>query len=201
MTLEQKVKKNARRKMSELACRKKMKDIYDKCFESGILILPEKDLKRFWSKVKKTNGCWLWIGALDKMGYGFQGGFYNLKAHRISYELAKGILKNGEFVLHKCDNPKCVNPNHLFAGTHKDNMNDMMIKGKANSKKTGATSRFYGVNFFNPDRNYWRARVTFAHTRLSLGLYKNEIDAAKAYDNHVITRNLPIPLNFPVTFI
>lgn len=87
--------------------------------------------KRFWKKVQYAeSGCWEWTGCLNSMGYGrtFFGGKH-VYAHRVMLEAAKGPL-NGLHALHACDNPKCVNPAHLFAGTHQDNMRDMVRKGR-----------------------------------------------------------------------
>lgn len=88
-------------------------------------------LDRFHSRINKTDGCWLWTGTTSTRGYGVI--FLKRKkifAHRLSYVVFKGALKNGNCVLHKCDNPPCVNPEHLFSGTHQDNMLDYTIKGK-----------------------------------------------------------------------
>ena len=92
--------------------------------------LNESDLKRFWAKVEKTDTCWIWTGA-KRGGYGmfrFKTGS-PVGAHRISYQLATGKYPK-EFVLHSCDNPACVNPEHLFVGTHQDNMDDMYAKNR-----------------------------------------------------------------------
>lgn len=84
---------------------------------------------RFWDKVKKTESCWLWIGAINN-NYGcFNKGNRNMiKAHRFSWELAYGEIPKDKFVLHKCDTPRCVNPEHLFLGTHYDNYHDAVSK-------------------------------------------------------------------------
>lgn len=79
------------------------------------------------------NSCWIWGLRVDKQGYGRIN--FNSKteqAHRISYKAFRGDIPNGMCVLHKCDNPTCVNPDHLFLGTKKDNVQDMILKGRAN---------------------------------------------------------------------
>jgi len=89
---------------------------------------------RFWAKVDRRNEdeCWPWLATKSKLGYGkFTLGVNNkVCAHRYSYELTVGPIPNGLLVCHKCDNPKCVNPAHLFIGSHKDNMQDAVRKGR-----------------------------------------------------------------------
>ena len=89
---------------------------------------------RFWKHVQKTDGCWLWTGHLSTDGYGTirnSGRGKTLKAHRASWELAHGPIPTGLHVLHQCDNPGCVRPDHLFLGTHADNMANMAAKGRS----------------------------------------------------------------------
>ena len=86
---------------------------------------------RFWAKVDQKNGCWEWTASLQSQGYGCFGinGRIEL-AHRLSYQHFYGPIPDGMQVLHRCDNPPCVNPLHLFLGTGQDNMDDRKVKGR-----------------------------------------------------------------------
>jgi hypothetical protein len=104
-----------------------------------IPILSNSDINRFWSKVAITANsekCWNWIGSKRRRGYGqFHVSISpnkerNLVSTRVSYLLHYKIDPLEKIVLHKCDNPSCVNPNHLSLGTNKDNTKDMMNKNR-----------------------------------------------------------------------
>lgn len=91
------------------------------------------DTTRFWYKVACAgeDECWTWHGALSPGGYGrfcYHNGLY--QAHRVSWEIANGTIPDRLYVLHTCDNRACVNPKHLFLGSHTDNMRDMDAKGR-----------------------------------------------------------------------
>ena len=96
--------------------------------------------ERFWKKVNKetSNGCWEWTASLNKTGYGKFGLEKTWRlAHRMAFELHnKRPITSGLHLLHSCDNPKCVNPSHLFEGTNLDNINDKIQKGRQPCKLT-----------------------------------------------------------------
>lgn len=91
--------------------------------------------ERFWSKVEKTDRCWLWTGGCDDKGYGVHHrAGRKIRAHRYSYELHNGPCGDLH-VLHSCDNPPCVNPAHLRAGTALENMRDAKLRRRFDRRK------------------------------------------------------------------
>ena len=87
---------------------------------------------RFFKKVTKTNSCWIWNGRKSPDGYGkFRIKRRENGSHRISWQISNGKIPKGKYICHHCDNPPCVNPDHLFLGTNQDNVNDMKAKGRS----------------------------------------------------------------------
>jgi hypothetical protein len=87
----------------------------------------------FWVKVQKADGCWPYMGYLNRRGYGKHhvSNRGSIQSHRLAWELTNGPIPPGLMVCHHCDNPPCCNPAHLFLGTAADNVGDMVRKGRA----------------------------------------------------------------------
>jgi hypothetical protein len=117
----------------------------------------------FWAKVQKGDGCWLWQGKLDKDGYGLC--WWNHRwvvAHRVSFELREGHPSRLD-VLHACDTPGCVRPDHLFEGTKQDNRADCVAKGRqACGLRSGRVTRPESTA---RGERHGRAKLTWAQVR------------------------------------
>lgn len=112
----------------------------------------------FWDRVKKTDGCWLWTGGRTSEGYGcvrFHG--RTDRAHRVAYEMTSGPIRPGLCVCHRCDNPICVRPSHLFLGTNRENAQDRHAKGRTKNLDLARAMR--------GDRRYWTAKLSAAQVR------------------------------------
>lgn len=123
---------------------------------------------RFFPLVEKTDECWLWRGNLTRYGYGrLQYNKRRYAAHRLSFELHHGPIQNELYVCHKCDNPRCVNPAHLFLGDQKANMSDCVSKGR------------YAAGERSPNAKITSSDVTEIRRIVETGLYTHEEIAAK----------------------
>ena len=102
-------------------------------------------IERFMAKVEVTHHCWNWVGAKRWVGYGVIGSNGKTPtSSRVAYELFKGEIPDGFCVLHTCDNPACVNPDHLWLGTQSNNIVDMVLKGRqAKGDKCSASKVSY----------------------------------------------------------
>ena len=121
---------------------------------------------KFLRKLEKTETCWNWTGRLDEGGYGRFSikGIWN-KAHRTAYELYKGPIPEGLVVRHKCNNRKCVNPDHLEVGTMKDNVADMFRTNPPD--RTG--NRSHARKITEADAMEIRQWREFGYTQQSIG--------------------------------
>ena len=121
---------------------------------------------RFFQKVKKTDTCWFWVGALNSKGYGsLSVDRKAIGAHRFSYSTFVGLIPKKMFVCHTCDTPSCVNPKHLFTGTNSDNMRDMIAKNRQGQSQRRQTHCRKGHKFIKSN-TYVRSRPDGKQERL-----------------------------------
>lgn len=152
----------------------------------------EKVLERLMKHTQydETSGCWEWIGS-KRNGYGrmiigsrTDGTRKSVSAHRVSYELEFGEIPAGLEVCHKCDNRCCVNPNHLFLGTHQDNMDDRERKGRNNPPKGETNGRAkLTVADVLEIRNKRKQGVSFGKLSKEYGVCKRTIQDAVSGKN------------------
>lgn len=114
--------------------------------------------QKFWNKVERNEitECLEWTGRISKDGYGcFVSKKKYYTAHRVAYQICIGDIPRGLFICHKCDNRKCVNPLHLFIGTHQDNMNDMVRKGRSKNSNKNKTFCKHNHEFTIENTKYY----------------------------------------------
>ena len=150
--------------------------------------ITEKDIDRFFKKVAITaniNKCWEWIGTTHKTGYGiFSLGYNNYYAHRMSYCITNRIDPDEKEVCHSCDNPKCVNPNHLFLGTHLENMRDCRKKDRMVSFK-GAKNGCSKLT----ENNVLSIRESYAYGKITQRKLANEYNVSFGLISRILKRN------------
>ena len=134
------------------------------------------DRLRFEIKVKKSDtGCWEWIAAKHPKGYGnFSLGGRVMKAHRVAYQLYVGEIPEGLCVCHRCDNPSCVNPSHLFLGTNADNTHDRDNKGRGSYGENRPNAKLTD-NKVSEIRARWQGGVSMTNLGKEYGVARQTI--------------------------
>jgi hypothetical protein len=143
---------------------------------SGHKYTKQKRILKFWQRVKILGllDCWEWQGGRDGFGYGKVQDFDGKteRTHRFVWKLTYGSIPTGKHILHKCDNPSCCNPNHLYVGTHQDNMRDRTERGRS--------GRWGRKGVENPQSKLNDDKVRSIRALLEQGLTQREI--ASKYD-------------------
>lgn len=135
--------------------------------------------EKFWSKVNKTDGCWIYTGYIATNGYGkTKEKGVTVSAHRLSWELTNGPIPDGLFVCHKCDNPPCVNPYHLFLGTPKENTQDMREKKRHPHGEKTTKSKLTDKGVLDIRQRYAQGNITLLELAKEYGLTRSTIGYA-----------------------
>ena len=136
----------------------------------------EPVLAYFWSRVRKTGGCWLWTGGKFSDGYGrckLNG--RTDRAHRLAYVLAHGCIPKGLFICHHCDVKSCVRPSHLFAGSAKDNHIDAMLKGRLPVGESHGRAKLNAADARRIVRDYRTGTISQEKLANQYGVARNAI--------------------------
>lgn len=147
-------------------------------------------LPRIWARRSLTpGGCWEWSGAHNSEGYGQlkvrqdDGSVHVVKLHRLIYEVFIGPIPEGQLVCHRCDNPGCFNPDHLFTGTPRDNILDMIRKGRRGIAHRLTPARVWQIRSLLASG--WSYRKVAAHMGIS-STHVGSIAAGKAWSAHAV---------------
>lgn len=131
-------------------------------------------IDRFWAKVQKTDSCWLWTAAKNPKGYGVfcvdKKTNDNEQAHRVSYRLHYGEIPDNLRVLHHCDNPTCVRPDHLFLGTDGDNMRDKVAKDRQHKGEQTPNSKLTNAQVIEIRQRYATGNISQAQLAREYGI-------------------------------
>lgn len=162
------------------------------------IYITEDVQKRFWEKVEKTDTCWNWKAAINPSGHAVMKiDGRNRGAHRISYAIKHGEIPENLMILHKCHNAKCVNPDHLYAGTAKENSQDEIDRQNTRHYKVGMPTKYIGVRWDNSRKN-WISSVYINKSYVDIGRHISEVDAARNHDRiRYMKYGLKDRLNFP----
>lgn len=138
-------------------------------------------ITNFWSHVDKTsnpNGCWEWTASKIQNGLPY-GKFHihrkYVSAHRFSWMIHKGSIPSGMLVCHKCDNPSCVNPNHLFLGTNKDNAVDRSVKGRGAINSRNGNSKLTDDKVLNIRNLYTNMHLSQESIAAMFGICQSQV--------------------------
>ena len=137
---------------------------------------------RFERLVDRSAGCWIWRGAINNKGYGYLSSGKReagrVLAHRVSWELNNGSIPDGKIVMHSCDNPPCVNPDHLRLGTQQENQQDMSDKGRAGGLKL-TRAQIEEIKTADPVAGYqYRLAEKFGVSQACISLHRVKLRSA-----------------------
>ncbi len=162
------------------------------------IYITESVEKRFWQKVEKTDTCWNWVGAINPSGHAvIKIDGRNRGAHRVSYAIHNGDIPENLFILHKCHNAKCVNPQHLYAGTAKQNSKDEIDRKNTRHYKCETPTKYHGI-CWDKTRQNWISYIYLNRKLIDIGRHTSEIDAARNHDRiKYMKYGIKDNLNFP----